>query len=146
MEMMIVFVVLGLMISISFPATVTYRSQMAVQHAADEFVTSVSLARAYALRFGTTAELHVDDVAEKFWVEVDTTMGGSGVKDTIGLPVDLTDALVDLTSSDSMFCFDSRGLAGSGVGCATSTAKLVFTHMDRKDSVSVAPLGKVFRQ
>ena len=145
-EIMIVVVLLGTLLAISVPATSTYRSTMAVQYAADEFVSSVSLARAFALRFGTIAELHVDDAAETFWVEVDTTLARSGVKDTIGSPVDLTDLQVDVKSTDSLFCFDSRGLAGSGVGCANSAAKLVFTHeAGKKDSVAVTHLGKVFR-
>ena len=145
-EILIVVLILGTLVSIGVPATATYRSQMAVQHAADEFVTSVSLARAYALRYGTMGELHVDDVAETFWVEVDTTMAGRGVKDTIGVPVDLTDELVDMTSSEALFCFDARGIAGSGTGCASSAATLVFTRAGQRDSVAVTPLGKVFRR
>ena len=54
--------------------------------------------------------------------------------------------MVDVTSSESLFCFDSRGIAGSGAGCASSAAKLVFTRAGRRDSVAVTPLGKVLRR
>ena len=91
------------------------------------------------------AELHIDEANNRFWVEVDTTLAGSGVMDTIGVVIDVGDQGLTLTSTQSLLCFDARGMPGSASGCATTGATISFSYDNEADTIMTTTLGKILR-
>ncbi len=100
------------------------------------------LTRATGVRFGRVAELHIDAANRKFWVEVDTS--GTGIRDTVGTLNQLADALA-VTSTRSVLCFDSRGLATARGACEPADAIVTFSANGRTDTLQTTVLGLVLR-
>ena len=121
-EIIFVVTIFGLLAGIALPRIGQSGDQLAVRGAVDQFRAAHQKARTAAVRFGAVAELHVDDSADRFWVEIDTTVTGSRVMDTIGNVVDLSDSHVDLRATRSLICFDARGLVANEAGCPTTGA------------------------
>ncbi len=144
-DTLIAVILMGLIVAIALPPTFGLRSRFAVRHATDGFAAKHALARAVAIRHGGIAELHIDAGAGRYWVEVDTSLAGSGATDTIGTVRDVSTAQVTMTSTLNLMCFDARGLATAAAGCATGDGTLVFSRLDAVDTVSVTALGKVRR-
>ncbi len=95
MELITVLLIVGVMTGTVFPRIGDAWEQLAVRGAADQFISAHQKARTAAVRFGAIAELHIDASTERFWVQIDTTLTGSGVMDTIGAVVDLSEDQVD---------------------------------------------------
>ncbi len=144
-EMLIAVSVLGVLVAVLAPRTAGFRARFAVVHAADEFVSAVSLAQGYALRHGGVTELHIDSDADRFWVESDTTLARRGVKDTIGQVVDLVAESVTVSSGSSVICFTSRGIAVEAAGCSSPSTTVVFSRGSFADSVRMTALGNAMR-
>ncbi|GMR14392.1 MAG: hypothetical protein BMS9Abin29_2647 [Gemmatimonadota bacterium] len=145
LEVLIVVVVIGLLAGITFPRIGGIQNKFALRGAVNSFMSSHSLARAIAIRQGGVAELHIDPTNDRFWVEVDTSLAGSGVMDTIGLVVDLSESRVTLTSTQTLLCFDGRGLPSSAAGCATSGVVVAFNRENEGDTIRMTVLGKILR-
>ncbi len=145
-EVLVALVVMGTAGAIAWPAFRSAQEQKAVRSAADEFVLRHSMARSIALRRGRLVELHIDAAAGRFWVEVDTSALRTGVRDTVGPVLDVTDELgVTVTSTRNLLCFDGRGLATLAAGCSPGDATVVFKRAGYVDSVTTTSLGKVLR-
>ena len=145
MEVITVISLVALLAGATFPRVADVRSRFALRGAVTAFMSAHQMARAEAIRQGTVAELHIDPTNDLFWVEVDTTVAGSGVMDTIGLVVDLGAERVTLSSTQTVLCFDGRGLASSAAGCATSGATIAFTSETATDTILTTSLGKLRR-
>src|SRR5919197_6696157 len=78
-EMLMVVVIVSVLMAIGVPKLTTTFQGRSVATAADQFVLAHSLARSTALRYGRQAQLHVDTVAGRLWVDVDTS--GTGQRD-----------------------------------------------------------------
>ncbi len=145
MEVIIVVSFIGLLAGITFPRIADVQTRFAVRGAVTTFMSAHSLARATAIRQGGVAELHIDATNDLLWVEVDTTLNGTGVMDTVGVVIDLGDQRVTLSSTQTVLCFDGRGLASSASGCATSGATVSFTSETVTDTIKTTALGKILR-
>ena len=98
------------------------------------------------VRFGAVAELHIDASTDRFWVQIDTTVTGSGVMDTIGQVVDLSEDEVDLRATRSLVCFDPRGLIAAAAGCPTTgSLGIGFYRGSSSDTLVATASGPLFK-
>ena len=145
MEIVVVVVLVGILAGIAFPRIGGVQTGFALRGAVNAFMSAHSLARTTALREGGVAELHIDPTNDLFWVEVDTSLAGSGVMDTVGFVIDVGDENVDLGSTQTLLCFDVRGLPALVTGCATSAAQITLTRDGVADTIRTTALGKILR-
>jgi type II secretion system protein H len=143
-ELVVVIVVVGVVLTIGVPTMAKSYPQRAVRLAGDRFVSAHGLAQAAAVRHGRVAELHVDAPGARFWVQVDTSYSG-GAKDTVGLIHWVGEGGLAMTSNRALLCFDSRGLATDRGPCETGDATLTFSLSGRTHTVTTTALGKVIR-
>ena len=142
-EIVVVMTLAGAALAIATPSLPSAYRRTAVRSAVDEYMSTHSLARAAAVRYGRTAELHVDSNG-RFWVEVDTSSTG-GVTDTVGVVKNLSDEGVALTDYRSIVCFDSRGVPTTRGACEPMDATMIFSSKSLVDTVTVTVLGRVLR-
>jgi prepilin-type N-terminal cleavage/methylation domain-containing protein len=143
-ELVIVLLVSGATMAIATPPIARAFRKTAAQSAADEFVTTHVLAKSAAIRYGRTAELHIDADNERIWVEVDTSSAG-GIKDTIGIVKDMSRHKVDLSSNRTVLCFDGRGLPTTRGICDLADAQLTFTADADYKQLNITALGRILR-
>ena len=147
MELVTVLFIVGVMTGTVFPRIGDAWEQFAVRGAADQFVSAHQKARTAAVRFGAVAELHIDASADRFWVQIDTTLARSGVMDTIGAVVDLSEDQVDLRANRSLLCFDPRGLVATAAGCpSTGAVGVGFFRGSASDTTWVIASGMLFQR
>lgn len=115
------------------------------QTAVDQFATAHSLARSTAVRYGRVAQLHIDASTRRFWVDVDTSANGIGQRATVWNARDLTQPGLVMASNRSLLCFDSRGLPRTIAPCEPADAQIIFTALDKADTLTTASLGKILR-
>jgi prepilin-type N-terminal cleavage/methylation domain-containing protein len=142
-ELMIVMLIVGMITSLTVPKLRTGLRQRAVRSAGNDFVLVHSFARSTALRYGRTALLRIDASGGRYWVEVDTS--GTGVRDTVGVLRDLSNTGVQMSSTQSVMCFDARGLAAISATCSSGGAVIVFASQGWADTVRLTTLSKVLR-
>lgn len=145
LDIVIVVTLVGLLAGITFPQIGAMQTRFAIRGYVNTFMSAHAMARTTAVRQGGVAELHIDATNDLFWVEVDTTIDGSGVMDTVGVVVDVSEFGVDLSSTQTLLCFDGRGLASTAAGCATAGAVVAFTRGDEADTITTSALGKILR-
>jgi prepilin-type N-terminal cleavage/methylation domain-containing protein len=143
-EMVIVMVILGVIVGISVPGLSTWYRGRAVHAATDRFASAHGLARSTAIRYGRLSELHINASANSYWIEVDTTGG----RDTIGGI--WQDVPVTFSSTQSLLCFDQRGLPSTrtttaSLTCGSPAVKVIFTVQGASDTVETTALGKIVR-
>lgn len=144
LELAIVLVAIGMMSAVALPRFSAAFRQQATVTAVDRFVRAHELARSTAVRFGRVSRLHIDASTGRFWVDVDTS--GTGVRDTIGAIRTLADLGVQMTSTDTLTCFDARGIPSTTSAiCQMAAATLVFSQAGRAETLTVTTLGKVLR-
>ncbi len=144
-ELMIVLVLAGLAMAIATPPLASTYKRTATRAARDQFVSTHSLTRSVALRYGRVAELHIDESNARFWVEVDTSSITSGMKARVGVTKDLNAAKVTINSDRSILCFDVRGLPTTRGVCEAADATIIFSVEGKADTVKITALGKVLR-
>jgi prepilin-type N-terminal cleavage/methylation domain-containing protein len=141
LELLMVLVILGLLLSVALPSVAAVRHQHEVRGSSQRFAAKHALARAVAIRMGRTAQLRVDASGKRVWVEV---VRSPTVRDTVG-PVEQFDARLGFNSNRSVLCFDARGLARTGGSCDAPDATVVFKAGNRSDTVQTTVLGRVIR-
>ena len=115
------------------------------QTAVDQFATAHSLARSTAVRYGRVAQLHIDAATRRFWVDVDTSANGIGQRAVVWNARDLTQPGLVMTSNRALLCFDARGMPRTTAPCEAADAQIIFTALDKADTLTTAALGKVLR-
>ena len=145
LDILLVISFVSLLAGITFPRIADVQTRFAVRGAVTAFMSAHSMARATAIRQGGVAELHVDATNDRFWVEVDTTLAGSGVMDTIGAVIDVGNQGLTLSSTQSVLCFEGRGMPSSTTGCATTGATISFSYKNEADTIQTTTLGKILR-
>src|SRR5690348_1723872 len=110
-ETVVSLMIVSLLMAFTVPKFESLYSASASRSAADAFVRAHELSRATATRFGRDAAIHINASKASFFVDVDTN--GSGRRDTIGGIASFTSQGVTLTSTDTLLCFDMRGLRTS---------------------------------
>ena len=141
-EVLIVVSIASVLTAMAVPQLTIAFQGRSVATAADQFVLAHSMARSTALRYGRQAQLHVDTVAARLWVDVDTS--GTGVRDTVGFVHDLAAQGVKVSGA-GLLCFDARGLAATGGACQSGSLTVRFTQGTKVASLQVTTLGKVLR-
>jgi prepilin-type N-terminal cleavage/methylation domain-containing protein len=145
LDIIIVMAIMAVVAAMGAPKLATALRRRTTATAADQLVTAHSLARATAVRYGRTAQLHIDAAAKKFWVDVDTSANLIGQRATIWYARDMSQTGVTISSTRSLLCFDARGIASTAGTCQAGDAQVVFTDVDRADTVTTTSLGKVLR-
>jgi Tfp pilus assembly protein FimT len=145
-ELVLAIVFLAVLLAIAIPRIDIALRRSHLQGAAAELTTAHFLARASAMRYGRPAQLRIDAANGRFWVQVDTTLAGSGNLDTVGPVHRMGDASITMTSTRSTLCFDRRGLAYAFAGtCDSANAVITFTLSGRTDTVQTTAIGKIIR-
>lgn len=134
-------VMLGLIYGIVIPPIGKARLDAAVHNARYAVISTISLARATAIRFGRRAVLRLDADGDQIWIEIDTTMAATGAVDTLAFLSLRDDMSVDLQSDRAALCFDGRGIGVTGVECPQTGATIVLALGGRADTVQVSPSG-----
>ncbi len=142
-ELVIILAISAVTMAIAAPPIARAFRNTATQSAADEFVSTHALAKSAAIRFGRTAELHIDTLSAEFYVMVDTA--GTGTPVRVSLVKDLKKYKVELTSTRSIVCFDARGLPTTRGVCEPGDAMLTFTAGDDYEELTITALGRVLR-
>ncbi len=141
---MIALLLLIVLYSIALPSLGRSRVSAAVHNSRHAVVSSLSLARAMAMRYGRPAVLHIDSQNDWLWVEVDTTLAGSGAAvDTFGFFSFREGLQTDLDSNRETFCFNGRGVGTTGAACPQAGGVILLSLKDQADTVTVSPVGRV---
>ena len=77
-EVLIAIMLLTLVYAIAMPSLAATRVRASVHNSKHVVLSNISLARTAAIRFGRLAVLKLDPEGDRIWVEVDTTLAGSG--------------------------------------------------------------------
>ena len=134
-ELVMVLLVLTIAAGQVFPSMAQAWEQLSVRGAMDELRSAHQKARTAAVRYGRVTELHIDATNHRVWVEMDTTLASSGVMDTVGAVVDLTEHKVEVSTTAAILCFDARGLVAVVSGCPSSgSATFTLTRGDTSDT------------
>lgn len=143
-----VVIVIGVMLGLSLPIASALAGRFKIGSARDAFVNTYARARAAAVQYGREGRLEIRAAQGKFWVEVDTGGPGAMAADTIGRVVDVYSEYSGVTifSPKQVLCFDSRGLAYSAGVCEPHDAEIIFTRVDRADTVQLSLGGTVVRR
>jgi prepilin-type N-terminal cleavage/methylation domain-containing protein len=143
-ELIVVLILAAIAIVMVTPSLSRAFRRTGVRSAMDQFASTHSLARSAAVRYGRTAQLYIDTLNGRFWVEVDTS-GGAGKKDTVGVVKYAGAPTVTLRSTRTVLCFDARGLPSSKSPCQAADATLIFTSANKVDTLTITALGRVLR-
>ena len=143
-EIIIALVLVSIVYAIALPSIGRTRVSASVHNARHVVVSSISLARATAMRFGGSAVLRLDAANDRLWVEADTTLSKSG-EELVRLGYfDFGNELhVNLDSNRTALCFNGRGIGTTGTACPQAGATIVVFRGDRADTVRVSPTGRV---
>jgi prepilin-type N-terminal cleavage/methylation domain-containing protein len=142
LEIVIALVLVAAVYAVALPAIGRTRVSASVHNSRYVVESSIALARATAIRFGRTAQLHLDSAADRVWVEADTTLAGSGGEAVrLGYFDIAGEYNVDLQSNRNVLCFNSRGIGTTGASCPQTGATVVLSMQGRADTVRVSPTG-----
>ena len=144
LEVIIVLALLAVVAAMGAPRLSAALRRRTTQMAVDQLATAHSLARATAIRYGRVAQLHIDAPTKRFWVDVDTSANGVGQRATMWYTRNLT-GLSSMSSNRSLLCFDARGLPLVLGACESGDATVIFTVLDKADTLRTAALGKILR-
>lgn len=144
-ESIMVVAIIGVVAAIGGPKVSSALQRRTTASAADQFVVAHSLTRSTALRYGRIAQLHVDSVGHRFWVDVDTSANGIGQRATIANIRYVDDVGLQIATNRALLCFDARGIASTAGSCESGDAKVIFSDGVVADTVSTTSLGKVLR-
>lgn len=145
LEIIIAIVLMGMVYAMAVPAIGRARIAAAVHNSRHVVVSSISLARATAMRFGRPTVLRLDASEDRLWIEADTSVSGGAV-DTIGFYSFAGDLATDLQSNRSGLCFNGRGIGTTGTACPQAGALIVLSLGSEADSVWVTALGRVLER
>jgi len=131
-EILVVFVVFGVVTSLTFPRLRESTLRSSVSGAKVDVATYLSVARAAAIRRGKTTQFHASGNA--IWVTADS----NGTQVTIARKFLLdSNSNVVVTASRDPISYDARGFASGLAGSAT----WVVTRGGKADSVCITRLG-----
>ncbi|HJP58924.1 MAG TPA: GspH/FimT family pseudopilin [Gemmatimonadaceae bacterium] len=144
LEVIIVLALLAVVAAMGAPRLSAALRRRTTQTAVDQLATAQSLARATAIRYGRVAQLHIDASTKRFWVDVDTSANNVGQRATIWYTRGLT-GLSSMSSNRSLLCYDARGLPLVLGACESGDATVIFTALEKADTLRTAALGKILR-
>jgi type II secretion system protein H len=137
-EMLMVFVIMGIVLSLASPKLAKASGQMAVRNSRNEVSAMVSLARALAIQNGRSASF----IQEGNTVRVELATGSGATTDTVASRDLAEQHKVALGPSDKLVIpFDPRGFAIPTTKDESRTIQI--TRDDFTDTVCVFGLGKI---
>jgi type IV fimbrial biogenesis protein FimT len=145
LEIIITMSLLAVIAAMGAPKLSAALRRRTTQTAADQFASAHSLARATAIRYGRVAQLHISPSTRSFWVDVDTSGKQLGQRAIVWYTHQLPDPTIVMTSNRSLLCFDARGLPSTIAPCEAGDAQVIFTKLDKADTLTTASLGKILR-
>jgi prepilin-type N-terminal cleavage/methylation domain-containing protein len=145
LEIIITMALLAVVAAMGTPRLSGALRRRTTQTAVDQFATAHSLARSTAVRYGRVAQLHIDASTRRFWVDVDTSANGVGQRATVWYVRDLTSPGLVMTSNRALLCFNARGLPSTTAPCESADAQIIFSALDKADTLTTASLGKILR-
>jgi prepilin-type N-terminal cleavage/methylation domain-containing protein len=143
LEIMIALAMVAVVYAIALPAIGRTRVSASVHNARHALVSSISLTRATAIRFGRTAVLRLDSDHDRIWVEADTTMEATGEVVTLGHFNFAEELNVDLSSNRSSLCFNGRGIGTTSAQCTRRGGVIALALGGKAEVVYVSPTGRV---
>lgn len=143
LEIIVALMLMAMVYAMAVPAIGRARIAAAVHNSRHIVVSSISLARATAVRFGRLTVLRLDASEDRLWIEADTSVSGGAV-DTIGFYSFAGELATDLQSNRSSLCFNGRGIGTTSTACPQAGALIVVSLGGEADSVLVTALGRVF--
>ncbi len=148
LELVMTMLVVAVLLGMTLPLASAVAGRFRVGSARDVFINTYARARAVAIQFGRQGRLHIRPERGEFWVEVDTGVPGATAPDTVGPVVNLNEEYAGVTmfSPKRTLCFDARGLTYEGGVCESHDAIIVFSRMDRADTVQISLGGTVVRR
>lgn len=132
--------------AIALPSIARTRVSASVHNARHVVVSSISLARATAIRFGRPVTLRLDIVNDRLWVVADTALAGAGVNlVTLGHFSFAEELDVNLDSNRSTLCFNGRGIGTTTAACPQPGGVIVVSRAGLADTLIVSPTGLVLQ-
>ncbi|HSM15487.1 MAG TPA: prepilin-type N-terminal cleavage/methylation domain-containing protein [Gemmatimonadales bacterium] len=144
-ELVLAMVIVGMVALIATPRMASQRRFLSQRSVVNEFIAAQSLATATAVRRGRVAELHIDAAARRYWIEVDTSMAGGGVIDTVGPVRQIQDPTASMSSTRTLLCYDAQGLATTVRACEEGDATVMFSFPGYSRTIEITLLGKLLR-
>lgn len=146
-EAIMVMSVIGIVAAAGGPKISAALQRRTTASAADQFVLTHSLTRSVALRYGRVAQLHIDSIGQRFWLDVDTSANGIGQRAVVANVryVNDNDNGLHMTTNRALLCFDARGIASTAGSCESGDANVIFSDGVMADTVVTTLLGKVLR-
>jgi prepilin-type N-terminal cleavage/methylation domain-containing protein len=144
-ETITVLAIMAIVASIGGPKLSSALQRRTTASAADQFALTHSLSRSIALRYGRTAQLHIDAPGKRFWIDVDTSANGIGQRATIAYVRDVSAPGLAMSSTRTLLCFDPRGIPSTAGSCEPGDARVIFSEGATADTVTTTVLGKVLR-
>ncbi|HET7790455.1 MAG TPA: GspH/FimT family pseudopilin [Gemmatimonadales bacterium] len=137
-EMLIVFIIVGLIAAFGLPSIRNAIQSSNVRSARAEMGTLAAKARAIAVARGCVDTLHVSSgTAGTAWI-TSCKVTGAGLDTVGGVEFDASRWNVSVTPSRTNYIYDPRGIM---VGYQAGT--IVFTYGTSHDSVTINAVGKV---
>ena len=145
-EMVIVVVLVGILISISLPGLNGMQRNKTAQNARDSFVWLAARARARAIETGVIQLLEIDPAAERVWIVRRGATLPTDTLLTVDYPTEFAATITTRTNTLITICYNPRGYAAACLGSSpTDTTRIVFEHAARRAMALVRPLGQVER-
>ncbi len=142
----------GILVMITLPASGTMVERSKLTAAKRQFMSAYNMAKAAARRHRGIAELHIDQSAGTFWVELDPGVVG-GTRDTVGGIRHVTGSGrqarshdASLSSNRSLVCFDARGITTTRGSCQAGDLFVVITVNGRADTLRTTAMGQLLRR
>jgi len=140
LELMVVLFIIGILSAIGLPRFASMRAQANVSAAKDQVASSLSTARAAAIRRGLPAQFHMTN--GEVWVTVAEAVNGPqvimGAKTAVSENLDV---IVVPTANAETIQYDGRGFATLVGG----NGKIRFSQGARTDSLCVTRLGVILK-
>lgn len=136
-EMLIVIVISGLIIGVGMRESPPLFNERAVGSASDAVLATSYRARSEAISAGRPMYV---------WILPNEGIVRMGTSPTELLDsVVMSDHNVTMTGNDLELCYTARGYAMPGCTTVTSPEEISFTRGDRSKSLTVLPLGQIWR-
>ncbi len=143
LEVLVTLMLLSMVYAIALPSIGRTRIQASVHNSSQAVMGTISLAKAAAVRFGRPSVLRLDSARDRIWVEVDTTLAGTGSTAALGYFSFREELKVDLKANRTALCFDGRGIGTTRAACPQAGAVIIVALKQSADTVFVSPLGRV---
>jgi len=142
-------VVLGLMVILGGLAGAPLqriRERSAIQNARHMVTSALALTSVTGSRWGRTSYLRIDPIRDELRVVVDTGSVGSGGDTLVVRVYGLAEELgVQVSSTHSTLCFNSRGVGTVGRGCPETGGDIVLGYRGAADTLTLTSVGRIRR-